>query len=137
VATEYSQNSVAFLSNEPNGFRLGSAQKLTGFFVSMDGGGNAWFGVQDSTCTTNGASCIGSVELSPAGSLVSGPLGYKAGGFTAGGSGTHAGVAIDGSGNEWIANTTADSVTELIGVAVPVVTPLAAAVAANTLATRP
>jgi hypothetical protein len=33
-------------------------------------------------------------------------------------------VAIDSSGNVWVTNETGDSVTELIGVAAPVKTPL-------------
>ncbi len=44
-------------------------------------------------------------------------------------------IAIDGSGNIWI--STSNSVTELLGAATPVVTPISAAVASNTIATRP
>jgi hypothetical protein len=44
-------------------------------------------------------------------------------------------AAIDSLGNLWI--STSNSVTELLGTATPVVTPISAAVASNTIATRP
>jgi streptogramin lyase len=51
------------------------------------------------------------------------------------------GIAIDGSGNVWIAGTTQGTlpnyVAEVIGIAAPVVTPRATAVTNNTLGTRP
>jgi len=136
VATEYSQNSGLFLSNEPNGYALGSASGGSSYLVNMDGNGNAWFAVTDTACISS-TYCIGTAELSSAGSLISTPEGYEAGGYTSGYQGVHTGEAIDGSGNVWIANTTADTVTELIGAAVPVVTPLATAVYNNTIAARP
>jgi hypothetical protein len=46
-------------------------------------------------------------------------------------------VAVDGSGNVWAANNTGNSVTEFVGLAAPVVTPIAAGVANNSLGTRP
>jgi hypothetical protein len=46
-------------------------------------------------------------------------------------------VAVDGSGNVWAANNTGNSVTEFVGLAAPVVTPIATGVANNTLGTRP
>jgi hypothetical protein len=46
-------------------------------------------------------------------------------------------MAIDGSGDIWIPNVTADAISEFIGVAAPVVTPLAAGVKNNTLGARP
>ena len=45
--------------------------------------------------------------------------------------------AIDPSGNVWVANNGSQSMTEFVGVAAPVITPLAAAVKANKLTTRP
>ena len=45
-------------------------------------------------------------------------------------------VAIDTSGNVWIANPTANSVDEVVGAAAPV-TPLATAVQNNTLGAKP
>ena len=46
-------------------------------------------------------------------------------------------MAIDGSGNLWVANFTGNTLTEFVGLAAPVVTPIAAGVANNTLGTRP
>jgi sugar lactone lactonase YvrE len=46
-------------------------------------------------------------------------------------------VAVDGSGNVWAANYLGSSITEFVGLAAPVVTPIAAGVANNTLGTRP
>ena len=45
--------------------------------------------------------------------------------------------AIDASGNVWVANQGGKSLTEFIGVASPVLTPIAAAVKANKLTSRP
>jgi streptogramin lyase len=46
-------------------------------------------------------------------------------------------IAIDGSGDVWVANTGAYTVVELIGAAVPVVTPIAYGVYTNTVASLP
>jgi hypothetical protein len=45
-------------------------------------------------------------------------------------------IAIDGSGNAWVAGASAN-VTEFIGIATPVVTPLATAAATGTLGHQP
>jgi hypothetical protein len=37
------------------------------------------------------------------------------------------GLAIDGAGNVWVTNFTANSVTEFVGLATPVVTPISPA----------
>ena len=46
-------------------------------------------------------------------------------------------LAVDGSGNLWSANFDKSNVTEIIGIAAPVVTPLSVGVKNNTLGTRP
>ena len=46
-------------------------------------------------------------------------------------------IAVDGSGNVWASDYLGSSVTEVVGLAAPVVTPIAAGVANNTLGTRP
>jgi secreted PhoX family phosphatase len=46
-------------------------------------------------------------------------------------------IAVDPSGNVWIANNSNNTMTELIGAATPVVTPLAVGVKNNTLGTKP
>lgn len=137
-ATEYSQISRQFVSNEPNGYTLNSSTSLTGNFVAMDGASNSWFAPSDSVCNGSTA-CIGTVELSSSGTQLSGSNGYTAGGYNASvsSSAVHYGSAVDASGNVWIANTSADSVTELVGAALPVVTPLAYAVQQNSIGRTP
>jgi streptogramin lyase len=99
--------------------------------VAVDGAGNAW--------VTNAAPTSDSItELSPAGLILSGSKGYAAS-CMAGPSG----IAIDGSGNVWVGNSgefvncVGYGVTEFLGAAVPVVTPIAAGVVNGTLGTRP
>ncbi|MGD0797121.1 MAG: hypothetical protein ABR910_05290 [Acidobacteriaceae bacterium] len=109
-------------------------------FSIVDGLGNYW--------ATNFATNAGSVsELTSAGVPVSPSSGYA---HTYAGA---EGIAIDGSGNVWIGNSTngaaaSSSVngffTEIVGAAAPVVTPLAAGLptthggaGTNTLGTRP
>ena len=96
--------------------------------VAIDGAGAVW--MTDSTLTTLNV-------FNAAGSVISGTTGYS--------TGIHAAdsIAIDGSGNVWftpVNSTTVpgdNTVREMIGAAAPAVTPLAAAVAANTLGSRP
>jgi streptogramin lyase len=108
----------------------GNLNQPTG--VAIDGSGNAW------TANEFGGSVT---ELSPTGSILSGSNGY---GFNGGSVDLPVTVAIDGSGNVWIGNLsgtgnagTTGSITELIGAAAPVVTPLSVGVKNNTLGTRP
>lgn len=77
---------------------------------AIDGSGNAWF-------ATGACDCL--AELSNAGTAISGTNGYVSA-YSAAGNG----VAIDGSGNAWVLGSV--SVTEFIGAATPVVTPMAA-----------
>jgi PKD repeat protein len=129
----YNSNSVTKLSNSgavlsgPNGFTGGNLDEPLA--IAIDGAGNAWIanygyvkpGIVNGTV----------VELSNSGSVLSGD-GYDGGGTI----NSPEQIAIDGSGNVWILNTGSD-VGEIIGVATPVVTPLAAGVKHNTLGTRP
>jgi streptogramin lyase len=80
--------------------------------VAIDGAGNVWV-------TNAGGTQVG--EISSAGTTLSGTQGYAGGGMS-----SPSGIAVDGSGNLWTANGGNNSVTELIGVATPVVTPIAA-----------
>jgi sugar lactone lactonase YvrE len=95
--------------------------------IALDGSGNVW--VADS----NTAGGVGSIsELNSAGTGLSPSTGYVPGPLY-----SPTGVAVDGSGNVWMANNSSPTVTEIIGVATPVVTPLVTGVTNNTLATRP
>lgn len=88
--------------------------------IAIDGGGNAW--IADEYSNKN------ITEILRGGTLATGESsteGYIGGGLT-----YPAGIAVDGSGDVWVTNGnpngTSTTVTELIGVATPVVTPLAA-----------
>jgi hypothetical protein len=106
--------------------------------VAIDGAGNAWF---------RGSNQV--YELSSSGANLSGSSGYQSGAntyaFTPPDSeGQTPAIAIDGSGNVWVANGINNSVSELVGVAVPVITPIAAGLPAtptangtSNLGTRP
>ena len=97
----------------------GGAQTFTGGGVAVPasiaiaGDGSVWIANTNSTLanlTNNGTS------LSP-------NAGYNGGGLS-----TPTGLAIDSSGNVWVTNTGDSSLTEFVGAAAPVVTPLATAV---------
>lgn len=97
--------------------------------VALDGAGNAW--------VPNGVSGGHNVAeltqnlnaLSPSGGYV------KADTFA----NTMRSVAVDATGNVWFGTnaTTVDQITEIVGAGVPVITPLSAALAAGTPATKP
>lgn len=88
-------------------------------YVATDGGGNVWV-------SNSGQNSV--PEWSPSGS----PIGNTGGanGYTGPYMSDPNGLAIDGSGNVWVANlgstSSAGTVTEFIGAAVPIVTPVVA-----------
>jgi streptogramin lyase len=86
--------------------------------IAVDGSGHAWV-------TNHNAGSL--TELSNSGTAIS-----TANGFYAGGASPDQ-IAIDGSGNVWIT----DPMTEFVGAATPVVTPLSVGAKNNTLGTRP
>jgi streptogramin lyase len=104
--------------------------------LAIDGGGQ----VLSASC---GPKCVGSgvdnvVALNSDGSLATGTGGYQNPDFNA-----PQGIAIDSSGNVWVANTAAvgnaiaGTVTEVIGISKPVKTPLQAALKAGLLGQQP
>jgi streptogramin lyase len=120
--TEFN-NSGAAINGSPISISSGAAG------VAIDGAGNVW------VTGTNGSIS----ELSNSGALLSGANGYQPPGYV-----TSPGIAIDGSGDVWLANSNGNSVTELIGAAAPVITPIAAGLPAtptangtSNLGTRP
>jgi streptogramin lyase len=111
--------------------------------VAIDGAGNAW--VANFSPSTTSPTHVSVVELSNSGTVLSGASGF---GYS---SGTSLAaffsnlLAVDGSGDVWLAgNGSTNSVTELIGAAAPVITPIAAGLPAtptgngsSSLGTRP
>jgi hypothetical protein len=106
-----------------NGYTGGGLATPSG--IAIDGAGNVW--VTNVPQYNLGVSVA---ELSSSGTVLSGSNGYARNALNGPGS-----IAIDGTGNVWI--TDIQSVEELVGAGVPVVTPLAVGVKNNTLGTRP
>ena len=85
--------------------------------IAIDASGNVW--VTDFYSSAGVNSGNGSVsELNVSGNPASGSP------FTGGGLGNPSSIAIDASGNVWVANYTGHSVTEFVGAAAPVKAPL-------------
>jgi len=94
------------------------------YSILVDGVGNVWMPDAASNAV---------FELSPSGSIVSPTGSYTAGGTLDG----PLGSGIDASGNLWLPNSGANTLTKIVGVAAPVITPLATAVAGSKLGVRP
>ena len=109
------------------GFRGGGLGDATG--LAIDGAGNVWVSNTDTKSVA---------EWSNSGDTISPSSGYRGGGpVNSTILNSPRAVAIDGSGNVWVASAGNKTVVEFIGAATPVVTPLAAGVKNNTIATRP
>lgn len=90
--------------------------------IAIDGANNVW--------VASGSS-RGIYKLSNAGANMSGTNGYSPT------NNQPDGLAIDGSGNVWFNSLNDSTLTEIIGSAIPVVTPIALGVQNNTLGTKP
>ena len=95
--------------------------------IAIDGAGNAW-------AANNGGNGNSISEISSAGVAISGANGYVNSGM----SNPYA-LAIDGSGNVWVTSSAngLGPLTEFVGAAVPVVTPLTDGELFKELGTRP
>jgi DNA-binding beta-propeller fold protein YncE len=71
-------------------------------------------------------------EFKSNGTAISGSAGYTAGGLDA-----PQGIAIDGSGSIWVANQNSSILSEIVGAAAPVVTPIDTATRTSKLGQRP
>jgi len=114
--SEFTSTGTALSSN---GYAPGGAM-IQPAIIAIDGSGNAW------VTTYEGHNVI---EFNSSGIALSGATGYSGAGigFIPGvGFGDPYGIAIDGSGNVWVGNVYSDYITELIGAATPVVTPVVA-----------
>jgi len=98
-----------------NGYTAGGLAFPYG--IAIDGSGSGWVVSQNPFSVT---------ALSTSDALLSGPSGYLNSGLN-----LPASVAIDGSGDAWVANNGNNTVSELIGAATPVVTPIAAGLPAT------
>jgi streptogramin lyase len=112
------------------GFAVGTPLGADDDAVAIDGAGDVWVTDADDTVVW---------ELNNSGTNLSGTNGYT---YIANPSATAIpvapdGIAIDGSGNVWYSTQSNSAIYELIGAAVPVVTPIASGVANSTLGTRP
>ena len=112
-------SSGAFLAN----FTGGGLTSANPGSIAIDGSGNVWAGSGLNGSVTNRV-----IELTNGGVALS-----PSGGFTDSHFNQMLTIAVDGSGNVWTANSgstsgviVASSVSELIGAATPVVTPMAA-----------
>ena len=125
--------------------------------IALDGLGNAFVSIFVYDQAGNGAATYPGrlVELSSTGTVVSPAYGYQptSGAPNTGGSGLQpltsnlltspGGIAVDGSGNVWLtgvdyyATGAANFVTEVLGIAAPVVTPKSLAVKNNAIASLP
>ena len=88
--------------------------------IAIDGAGNVWVANRDSTATSAPYPDSSISEFSPLGVAISPSTGYQAG------LNISLSLAIDGSGNVWTTNTNLNTVTEFVGAASPVVTPIVA-----------
>ncbi len=112
-------NVVKFLNTCTYSTAYNVGTKLNG--IAVDGSSNIF-----SVTGTNGL-----VKLSNAGTLLS-----ESGGYVTGVTGTLGFPVVDGSGNVWFSSSN-NTLGETVGIATPVVTPLAAGVAGNTLGYTP
>ncbi len=99
--------------------------------IAIDGAGNAWIENTNASLTTPGLLS----EFSNGGTAITPSTGYTSSTLIS--NTTPVGMAIDGSGDVWVANSGNSTVTEFIGAAVPVTTPLSYGVANSLLGTRP
>jgi len=82
-------------------------------WIAIDGSSNLW--------VTNAGNSYALSELTNSATAITGTSGYQGGVLN-----NPSYLAIDASGNVWVSNAGNNTVTELIGVATPVVTPLSA-----------
>jgi streptogramin lyase len=88
--------------------------------IAIDGAGNVWVANRGSTATSPPYPDSSISEFNSSGTAVSPSTGFQAG------LNISLALAIDGSGNVWTTNTNLNTVTEFVGAATPVVTPIVA-----------
>ena len=138
AAQNYSGYSSFTGTAAESGFTFTSIPGTTGglntpYYLAMDGAGAAW--------VANSAGA-GVSAFTNAGTAISPSTGFSGGtcsSCTVTGRKYSAarGIAVDGSGNVWVANTGAAYVTVVVGAATPTVTPLSLGIKNGTLASEP
>jgi len=123
------------------GTAYGNSTNLKGaFYVAVDGAGNAW------TASSSSTSPGTVMEVNSAGTVLSpnntGTTPFNVIGFSHVGLSTALGIAVDPSGNVWVANniasgTSGSAVFEIVGAAAPTVTPIALALNEGKVAQKP
>ncbi len=107
-----------------DGFTGGGVSEPYG--IAIDGAGDVW-------TANNGGNSNSISEFNSLGNPVSGTNGYISNGLL-----EPYGIAVDGSGNVWVASdNTNGPLTEFVGAATPVVTPLSAGAEYGELGTMP
>ena len=111
-----SQNNIAGVTSAGSG-SLYAGSTVGGLasptWIAIDGSSNLWI--------TNAGNSFALTELTNAAAAMSGTAGYQGSVLN-----NPSFLAIDASGDVWVSNYGNNSVTELIGAATPVVTPLSA-----------
>ena len=109
---------------------------LTPVAIAVDGIGNVWVvnSLGAPACSPSNNNCPTLTKLNGStGGVISGPNRYTSSSLY-----KTTAIAIDSAGNVWLSNgIISGSLTEFVGAAAPVVTPLAVAVATHSIATRP
>jgi hypothetical protein len=111
-----SQNTIAGVTSGGSGaYYAGSTVGgiASPTWIAIDGSNNLWI--------TNAGNSYALTELTNTATAMSGTSGYQGGVLN-----NPSFLAVDASGDVWVSNSGNNSVTELIGVATPVVTPLSA-----------
>ena len=118
-------NSVGAIANSgtPVGRYLTDGSLFQAALISFDGANNAWIPNCRAGCGDSGSTAPDAIiRLDPAGNRIDPSDGLQNPNFNGTGS-----VAIDASGSVWVANSFGGTLTQIVGIATPVLTPLAAA----------
>jgi hypothetical protein len=99
-------------------------------YLALDGASHLWVQIDSAVCTSNNSVVALNFSGDPQNTDIRG-CGYLGNGIGA----SNRALAVDGSGNLWILSSA--SVSEMIGVAAPVVTPFSVGVQNRTLGKKP
>jgi streptogramin lyase len=107
---DVSELSSSGAANNNSPFSSGGIASPAG--IAIDGAGNVWVADRSTAAIS---------EISSSGTAISGSTGYTSAGLQEG-----YGIAVDGAGNVWVADPAGQDLTEFVGAATPVVTPIVA-----------